>query len=238
MAGTPTAVAGLIALKCDRPRGEFAAFNRMAAFVLHDLKNVLAQIDLILCNAAQHKDNPEFIEDTFETLHHTKARMDRMLRQLTEKQVDEAGVDATHTLSELISDVIAKRCQSHQPLPVMQLKDETSVVVDQEKFANVMYHLISNAQQATPDDGQVDITVVLDAERKYQLIFIEDTGCGMDDEFIKNRLFKPFDTTKGNAGMGIGAYDAKTYMESIGGYLQVQSQPGMGTCFTLGFPIE
>ncbi|MCP5011039.1 MAG: PEP-CTERM system histidine kinase PrsK, partial [Aestuariibacter sp.] len=160
------------------------------------------------------------------------------LRQLTEKQVDEAGVDATHTLSELISDVIAQRCQSHQPLPVMQVKDETSVVVDQEKFANVMYHLISNAQQATPDDGQVDITVVLDAERKYQLIFIEDTGCGMDDEFIKNRLFKPFDTTKGNAGMGIGAYDAKTYMESIGGYLQVQSQPGMGTCFTLGFPIE
>ena len=217
---------------------QFAAFNRMAAFVLHDLKNVLAQIDLILCNAAQHKDNPEFIEDTFETLHHTKARMDRMLRQLTEKQVDEAGVDATHTLSELISDVIAQRCQSHQPLPVMLLKDETSVVVDQEKFANVMYHLISNAQQATPDDGQVDITVVLDAERKYQLIFIEDTGCGMDDEFIKNRLFKPFDTTKGNAGMGIGAYDAKTYMESIGGYLQVQSQPGMGTCFTLGFPIE
>ena len=217
---------------------QFAAFNRMAAFVLHDLKNVLAQIDLILCNAEQHKGNPEFIEDTFETLHHTKARMDRMLRQLTEKQVEERGADATHTLSLLIKQVIDKRCQSLLPLPQVVIKEETDVVVDQDKFANVMYHLISNAQQACADDGEIEVMLVLDAERQHQLVFIEDNGTGMDEEFIKHRLFKPFDTTKGNAGMGIGAYDAKTYMESIGGYLQVQSQPNIGTCFTLGFPIQ
>ncbi|GGF74338.1 XrtA/PEP-CTERM system histidine kinase PrsK [Alteromonas lipolytica] len=217
---------------------QFAAFNRMAAFVLHDLKNVLAQIDLILCNAEQHKANPEFIEDTFETLHHTKARMDRMLRQLTEKQVEEKGANATHTLSALIEQVIEKRCQSLLPIPQMVVKDETSVVVDQDKFANVMYHLLSNAQQACADDGEIEVTLVLDAQHGHQLVFIEDNGTGMDEEFIKHRLFKPFDTTKGNAGMGIGAYDAKTYMESIGGYLQVQSQPGVGTCFTLGFPVE
>ena len=188
--------------------------------------------------AAQHKDNPEFIEDTFETLHHTKARMDRMLRQLTEKQVEERGADATHTLSLLIKQVIDKRCQSLLPLPQVVIKEETDVVVDQDKFANVMYHLISNAQQACVDDGDIEVMLVLDAERQHQLVFIEDNGTGMDEEFLKHRLFKPFDTTKGNAGMGIGAYDAKTYMESIGGYLQVQSQPNIGTCFTLGFPIQ
>lgn len=101
-----------------------------------------------------------------------------------------------------------------------------------------MYHLISNAQQACADDGEIEVMLVLDAERQHQLVFIEDNGTGMDEEFLKHRLFKPFDTTKGNAGMGIGAYDAKTYMESIGGYLQVQSQPNIGTCFTLGFPIQ
>lgn len=60
---------------------QFAAFNRMSAFVLHDLKNVLAQVDLILANAQQHKHNPEFIDDTFETLEHTKARMEKMLKR-------------------------------------------------------------------------------------------------------------------------------------------------------------
>jgi maltose-binding protein MalE len=64
---------------------QFAAFARMSAFVLHDLKNVLAQINLILGNAELHKDNPEFIDDTFETLDHTKARMENMLHQLSDK---------------------------------------------------------------------------------------------------------------------------------------------------------
>ncbi|NVK58402.1 MAG: PEP-CTERM system histidine kinase PrsK [Alteromonadaceae bacterium] len=217
---------------------QFAAFNRMAAFVLHDLKNVMAQIDLILCNAEQHKANQEFIDDTFETLHHTKARMDRMLRQLTEKQIEEGRSDASHTLSDLITQVIEKRCQSMLPIPHLVVTEQTSVVVDQDKLANVMYHLLSNAQQATADDGSIEVTLVIDSERQHQLVFIEDDGCGMSEEFIKHRLFKPFDTTKGNAGMGIGAYDAKSYMESIGGYLNVQSQPGMGSCFTLGFPVK
>ncbi|MDC8832608.1 XrtA/PEP-CTERM system histidine kinase PrsK [Alteromonas gilva] len=217
---------------------QFAAFNRMAAFVLHDLKNVMAQIDLILCNAEQHKANPEFIDDTFETLHYTKARMDKMLRQLTEKQIEESRSDASHTLSDLITQVIEKRCQSMLPIPQLMVTEQTSVVVDQDKLTNVMYHLLSNAQQATPDNGSIDVTLLIDSERQHQLVFIEDDGCGMSEEFIKHRLFKPFDTTKGNAGMGIGAYDAKAYMESIGGYLKVQSQPGVGSCFTLGFPIK
>jgi signal transduction histidine kinase len=67
---------------------------------------------------------------------------------------------------------------------------------------------------------------------------IEDSGTGMDKQFIEERLFKPFDTTKGNAGMGIGAYDAKTYIESIGGKLTVLSEPGRGSCFTLYFPLS
>lgn len=226
------------AAKTVAENAQFAAFNRMSAFVLHDLKNVLAQIDLILCNAEQHKHNPEFIEDTFETLHYTKARMDKMLRQLTEKKVDEAGVDSAHKLSLLINQVVENRCQSLRPLPVVHLVEESDVVVDAEKVSNVIYHLVSNAQQATDDNGSVEIVLHLDKQQNRQVVLIEDTGCGMDKAFIEHRLFKPFDTTKGNAGMGIGAYDAKNYMESIGGKLTVQSEPGKGSCFTLMFPLD
>jgi putative PEP-CTERM system histidine kinase len=217
---------------------QFSAFNRMSAFVVHDLKNVLAQIDLILCNAEQHKDNPEFIEDTFETLHHTKARMDKMLSQLTEKEVKPEGSDSLVDVAACIGKVVAERCGSYQPKPSIELVEQLPVVLDEEKFSNVMYHLISNAQQATPDDGQVTISIEKTIDDKAVIVQITDTGSGMSAEFIRHRLFKPFDTTKGNAGMGIGAYDAKAYLEKIGGQLLVASQEQAGSTFTLHIPAH
>ena len=217
---------------------QFAAFTRMSAFVLHDLKNVMAQIDLILSNAEQHKDNPEFIEDTFETLQHTKARMDKMLIQLTEKNVSPDAADSLVNLSHSVKQVVEQRCASYLPVPNVIISSETPVVLDRDKLCNVIYHLISNAQQATSDDGNVDIRIELSADNQYMLINIVDTGCGMSEDFINTRLFKPFDTTKGNAGMGIGAFDAKAYLEKIGGQLLVQSELDKGTTFTLRVPTK
>jgi putative PEP-CTERM system histidine kinase len=217
---------------------QFAAFTRMSAFIVHDLKNVLAQIDLILSNAEQHKDNPEFIDDTFETLQHTKARMDKMLLQLTEKNVLQDGSDSLVSLSECIKKVVEQRCASYLPAPDVLVSSETPVVLDKDKLSNVIYHLVSNAQQATSDDGKVDIGIELSADERHMLINIVDTGCGMSEDFIRTRLFKPFDTTKGNAGMGIGAFDAKAYLEKIGGQLLVQSKQQQGTTFTLRIPTS
>jgi putative PEP-CTERM system histidine kinase len=217
---------------------QFAAFTRMSAFILHDLKNVLAQIDLILSNAEHHKDNPEFIDDTFETLQHTKARMDKMLYQLTQKNVSQDGSDSLVTLSECVKQVVEQRCASFLPAPSVMVSSETPVVLEKDKLCNVIYHLVSNAQQATSEDGNVDIVVELSIDEKYMLINIIDTGSGMSESFIRERLFKPFDTTKGNAGMGIGAFDAKAYLEKIGGQLLVKSELQQGTSFTLRIPTN
>lgn len=216
---------------------QFAAFTRMSAFVLHDLKNVLAQIDLILCNAEQHKNNPEFIDDTFETLHHTKARMEKMLSQLTEKDNSMVSSDSLVLLSASIQRVIDNRCATLLPKPQLVMNSETEVVLDKEKFANVMYHLISNAQQATQDNGKIEVILDKSENDKHMLVKIVDTGCGMSEKFIQARLFKPFDTTKGNAGMGIGAFDAKMFLDKIGGQLSVESEEGKGSTFTLRIPI-
>lgn len=217
---------------------QFAAFSRMSAFVLHDLKNVMAQIDLILANAQQHKANPEFIDDTFETLEHTKSRMDKMLKQLTDKKMSEGQRQLEINIKDVLSEVVEKRCQSFLPFPLIDCDVELRVQIDAEKFANVMYHLISNAQQATEDDGSVIIKAFNDDTngRNYIVIKVIDTGKGMSADFIANRLFKPFDTTKGNAGMGIGAYDAKNYIEEIGGLIAVDSGIDQGTVFTLSIP--
>jgi signal transduction histidine kinase len=83
-----------------------------------------------------------------------------------------------------------------------------------------------------------DLSEDLSVDEKYMVINIVDTGCGMSENFIRTRLFKPFDTTKGNAGMGIGAFDAKTYLERNGGHLLVHSQKQQGTTFTLRIPTN
>lgn len=213
---------------------QFAAFSRMSAFVVHDLKNVLAQINLLLTNSKQHRDNPEFIDDTFETLGHAKARMDNMLKQLMEKNIDNSSNVTKVDMTELIQEVIESKCAVLLPLPVFNEKESVFLDINANKFANVLYHLISNAQQATPDDGCVELS--LSQTEDAAIIEIRDTGTGMSLEFINEQLFTPFVTTKGNAGMGVGAYDAKTYLESIGGSIAVKSQEGEGTTFTLTLP--
>nr|WP_136250346.1 XrtA/PEP-CTERM system histidine kinase PrsK [Ningiella ruwaisensis] len=219
---------------------QFAAFNRMSAFVVHDLKNVLAQINLILSNAQQHKDNPEFIADTFETLEYTKERMDKMLKQLTNKKVEaKQGLKFTDITLEL-EKVIKQKCAGLKPIPELEVDESVSeaigLKIDAEKFSNVMYHLISNAQQATNESGSVKVLVGM--ENEFALIRIIDDGEGMTEEFVNHRLFKPFDTTKGNAGMGIGAYDAKQFVQECGGSIQVNSEVGSGSEFIVRLPVE
>ena len=68
-------------------------------------------------------------------------------------------------------------------------------------------------------------------------IEVVDTGCGMDAEFIRSRLFRPFDSTKGESGFGIGAYQAREFVRKCGGSVEVDSAPGLGTRFIIHLPL-
>jgi signal transduction histidine kinase len=69
-------------------------------------------------------------------------------------------------------------------------------------------------------------------------IQIEDNGIGMDADFIRNRLFQPFETTKGNAGMGVGVYESREFIRSLGGEIEVSSEVNKGTIFTVRIPVR
>lgn len=214
---------------------QFVAFSRMSAFVVHDLKNVKAQIDMLLKNAKRHKHNPEFIDDAFTTIEAMQSRLQNMLSQLTNKQGATDQVRKVN-LNQLVDRLIVERCHSFLPLPLKKSDAEVEIQIDAERLENVLFHLIDNAQQATEDDGLVFVRIGQDSF--YATIAISDTGSGMSEDFIKHRLFKPFDTTKGNAGMGIGAYDALTFAEQSGGSLTVASEVGKGTTFTMRLPLR
>jgi signal transduction histidine kinase len=79
--------------------------------------------------------------------------------------------------------------------------------------------------------------VNLRRESQRAVLEVVDTGAGMDAEFIRNRLFRPFDTTKGDRGMGIGAYEVREFVRKCQGDVQVISTPGEGTRFVISLPL-
>ena len=137
-------------------------------------------------------------------------------------------------LKKILSEVVKRRSDS-QPVPQLDLpQDDLIVQADREQLANVFAYLIQNAQEATKDDGT--ITVRLKKGAQQAIIEIEDNGSGMDADFIQNRLFRPFDSTKGLTGMGIGVFESREVVRGIGGDIGVQSSPGEGTLFRITIP--
>lgn len=213
---------------------QFEAYNRLTAFLMHDLKNAVAQLELIGLNASRHRENPEFINDALETVANTSARISRLIEQLQSGIEDSAAerVDLPVLLQRA-----AERSASREPRPMLpeELPD-ISVRANADRLGHVLEHVIRNAQDATPAQGQVTL-----AARKLDgraIIEVRDSGRGMDAEFIRERLFRPFDGTKGSKGMGIGAYQAREYARSLGGDVEVESSPEQGTTFRIILPIE
>ncbi len=211
---------------------QFEAYNRMTAFVMHDLKNLAAQLRLISQNSERHKRNPEFVDDAMRTIGASAARMTKLIAQLT---TGETGTMRTVDLADMVERAALRR-SSVQPVPQVAVLQRPTVFADFERLAAIVEHAISNAQEATPPNGEVRLEV--DRRQGRPVISIVDTGCGMDEHFVRERLFRPFDTTKGTKGMGIGAFQIREYLRSLGGNVQVDSQPGAGTRFTLIFPSE
>ncbi|PKG81295.1 PEP-CTERM system histidine kinase PrsK [Colwellia sp. 75C3] len=211
---------------------QFDAFNRMSAFLVHDLKNIQAQLSLISSNAKRHRDNPAFVDDVFETIEAATGRLDKVLTQLRNKQVVESNKKSTD-VQALIMAVVEQR-NVQMPQVSAQLSLESNMVIDEETFSSVLNHLLQNAQEATNDNDWVKIIAEIKQDNLH--IAIIDNGCGMSADFIANRLFKPFDTTKGNAGMGIGVYEAKQFIEGTGGTMQVTSSENEGSHFTIVIP--
>ena len=212
---------------------KFDAFNRMSAFIVHDLKNLVAQLSLMLKNAERHGHKPEFQKDMLDTVAHVEGRMRGLMTQLQEKR----PIDPPRTveLSQLMRRVCASR---HGQLPVIELVDpvplQVQVRAHPERLERILGHVVQNALDATNDDGKVSAQLLLLDGAKVRIV-VTDTGCGMSPEFLRDRLSRPFQTTK-RSGMGIGVFETRQYLNEIGGELQFDSQVGQGTRVTIELP--
>lgn len=212
---------------------QFEAYNRLTAFMMHDLKNSVAQLKLIVANAPRHKHKPEFVEDAMETIANAADRMTKLIEQLRGARSADRPVPAD--LRELAQQAVS-RCSYRAPKPQLQPGPPVMVMANAERLSVVIEHIIRNAQDATSETGSVSVSVGHNG-REARLL-VEDTGVGMEADFIRNRLFRPFDSTKGAKGMGIGAYQVREYIRLLGGDVEVQSSPGQGTRFAVSLPLS
>lgn len=230
VAGTLAQAANALRLAEAR---QFEGFNRLTAFLMHDLKNIAAQQSLLLQNAARHKHNPAFVDDMLATVENAVQRIGRLLEQL---RGGAAPAPAGRVRLAAVIERALGECRAQSPRPEFAPPAEDLWVrADAEQLATVLGHLIRNAQDAAMAQGHVGLR--LKRTDGQALIEIEDDGAGMDEDFIRNRLFQPFFTTKASKGMGIGAYQAREYVRSLGGTLAVDSAPGRGSVFTVELPL-
>jgi putative PEP-CTERM system histidine kinase len=201
--------------------------------MMHDLKNAVAQLGLVVTNAGRHKRNPEFIDDAIGTIANAVERMTRLIEQLRDSP--RSSRSQTIRLDDLVAHAVA-RCSLRSPAPTLSSTTDGPVYVeaDPERMSAVLDHVLRNAQDATAE-GTVSVQLGVSAEGAT--LVIRDTGKGMDAEFVRERLFRPFDSTKGSKGMGIGAYQTREYVQSLGGRVEVQSSPGSGTAFSIILPL-
>ncbi len=212
---------------------QFAAFSKLASFMMHDLKNATAQLELVVANAERHRHNPEFIDDAIATVAGAVRRISQLVAQL--QQGSQASGPERVDLREVVGDAVKRAC-AREPRPALASGDGSlPVQADRERLANVVEHLIRNAQDAARGGGRVEVAVEHGEGRAT--VLVQDDGPGMSPEFVRERLFRPFDSTKGSKGMGIGAYQAREYVRSLGGWLEVDSQPGRGTRMRIVVPL-
>ena len=214
---------------------KFDSFNRMSAFVVHDLKNIVTQLSLMMKNAERLRDNPEFQQDMLLTVDHAVERMRQLMLQLRDGAKPaggSVGVDLTQ-----IAQRAAAAANSRGKKLELELVDTVATRGQQDRVERIVGHIVHNAFDATVAAEPGDrVWLKLWRDAGSACIEVGDTGCGMAPEFVRERLFKPFHTTK-EAGMGIGAYESFQYVRELGGTIDVDSAPGAGTRVTIRLPL-
>ncbi len=213
---------------------QFESFNRMSAFVVHDLKNLIAQLSLMVANAEKHWNNPEFKDDMLSTVDNSVEKMNKLLAQLRSGKTEVTG-RIQLDLAKLLEKVVQEKAM-FKPLPVIeQTEPGLFVLADRERLLRVIGHIVQNASEATRYDGWVKIRLA--QQGGCAMIAVQDNGKGMDEQFLRERLFRPFDTTKGS-GMGIGAHECQEYIRELGGRIEVSSIVEQGTLFQIILPLN
>jgi len=213
---------------------ELEAFQTMAAFFVHDLKNAASTLNLMLQNLPVHFDDPAFREDALRGIAKTVAHINDLIGRLSLLRHELKIQPAIADLNAVVTGALASLRLPGGIELAQDLKALPSLRLDQEQVVKVVTNLVLNAADAVGGAGQVRVTT--DQLNSWVVLTVADNGCGMSAEFVNRSLFRPFQTTK-KSGLGIGMFQSKMIVEAHGGRIEVASEPGRGTTMQVFLPL-
>jgi putative PEP-CTERM system histidine kinase len=218
-----------------RRSGEMEAFQKLAAFFVHDLKNLASKLSLMLKNLPVHFENPEFRNDALRLLSQSADQVESICSRLSSLREKLELRPEEIDLNEMVAATLA----GHNGFPteclVKNLQPVPKVFADREHIQKVLANLILNATDAISDGGSICVTTW--SRDGWVELAVSDTGCGISKEFMNECLFRPFKTTK-LKGTGIGLFQSKMIVEAHEGLIEVESQEGKGSTFRVLLPVK
>lgn len=232
------AVATLQSLTWERlsESEKLESFHQMVSFVLHDLKSAVSTLSLLVSNASKLASDPEAYREGIDSIKRVSDRMKALIHKLS-SDLGEGKPHLRKVDLVPIIEAVLSQTESHNDGGVMVKRNFSSPVVvevDPEMMERVIHNLIVNAYESMPSGGELGLSVF--AEGGKVKLSVKDSGAGMSEEFIRNRLFRPFQSTK-RRGLGIGLYQCRKLLESFGGKIEVRSSPHRGTEFLIWLPL-
>ena len=219
---------------------QFQSFVRLSAVLTHDLKNAIEALSLIVNNMEKHYEKEEFRADAMQSLTGATdklralvARLSNPVNTLSGEHKRPQPVDLVPILKRVIA-MTAEQARVQHEIKV-DLPETLVAMVDGDRMDKVIENLIINGLEAMGQKrGTLTIAAGKTAAAK-SYFSVSDTGPGMSERFIAERLFHPFATTK-RKGVGLGLYTCREVVSANGGTIEVESKQGAGTTFRVVLP--
>lgn len=212
---------------------------------VHDMKNLGFRLGLLLSNVEDHYGDPEFKSSVVDLLQSTLEKVDSVLVRWSAHRktvLIKVPLGVNEVLRESLREAQARE-SSLSPSPSRRGRVATdfaelpSIWGDPQYLKNAFLSILQNALEAAGPEGHVTLRTFLgmSGRRSCIVVEVEDDGPGMTAEFVREKLFRPFQTTKAK-GVGLGLYTAREIVRAHGGQIRVSSRPRQGTRVIMTFP--
>ncbi|MFZ1985540.1 MAG: XrtA/PEP-CTERM system histidine kinase PrsK [Desulfatitalea sp.] len=216
---------------------ELSAWDTLAAFVLHDIKNAATMLGLVRQNAPEHIHDPEFQQDMLASIDDALKRMTKVQTRLKTLKGEIVAVLGPLELRGFLDEAIQKLTRKLPHLHiVLHCPQPLTIQTDPEFLHHILENLLLNAFEAGSGVTAVRIEVAPLAPDSIQ-IQLTDDGPGIPAEMLPDRLFEPFATTK-EKGSGIGLWQVRRLAQSLNGTIEAGNAKEGGGCFQVRLPLN
>jgi signal transduction histidine kinase len=219
------------------PAGRGHVRSTKDSVLIHDIRNLGLRLSLLLSNMEEHYGDPDFKRSAEDLLQSTVQKLDGIARSWSAHQ-NAVLIKVPLELNDLLQEVL-QTCRPRgrsAPRLSASFEEVPGIWGDPYYLREAIQSVVQNAQEAAATSVTVRTGLERRGARDFAVVEVEDDGPGMPAEFVRRKLFRPFQTTK-PGGVGLGLYAARRILRHHRGTVEVKSEEGEGTRVRLLLPL-